>query len=537
MHKEEKTLEWKIACYIRLSREDGDCFESDSIINQRKLLSDFADKNFGAYNHEFYVDENVTGTKFDREQFNRMLKDIENNKINCIIVKDLSRFGRNYIDAGMLLEDFFPRHKVRFISVLDGLDTFTDADETTSLMVRIKNLMHDNNSREISRKVRASHDMMRRQGMHITHAIYGYKKDPANKYKLIPDDKVAYIVRQIFSWYHEGMGVTRIAQKLNNMNIASCSEYRLTGQLNSMDSTKMWRPTTIRKMLCNYSYVGCVHQGMQTTRSYKDRKVIYLDIDKHIIVENMHEPIIDRKLFDAVQRMINSRIKTRTANCRDHVYVFSGLLKCDNCGSGMLRCPTHVKGKDYVYYRCRKYEHGHKGCACPAVIKYEHLYEAVMRAVLRHITDCHDIQSRLQRLRSNVTNLSNLNEQLAEAKAYLIHQGELKCSAYEDWKLGVISKEDFLAIKLEIDTRMQKKQSEIDQMQSRINFLNGLNNLGWLDDITHYNPINGITREAALTLIHLVRIGRKQSVSVEFNHASEIDIIRRYLNAAEKSNG
>ncbi len=530
-------MEWKIACYIRLSREDGDCIESDSIINQRKLLSDFADENFSHNSYEFYVDENVTGTRFDREQFNRMLKDIEDNKINCIIVKDLSRFGRNYIDAGILLEDFFPRHNVRFISVLDGLDTLTDADETTSLMVRIKNLMHDNNSREISRKVRASHDMMRRQGMHITHAIYGYKKDPNNKYKLVADEKVAHIVRQIFSWYLDGIGVIRIAQKLNDMNIACCSEYRLTGQINSTDEAKMWRPTTIRKMLCNYTYAGCVHQGMRTTRNYKDRRIIYLDIDKHIIVENMHEPIIDRKSFDAVQRMLRSHAKARTASHRDHVYLFSGLLRCGNCGSGLLRCPTHIKGRDYVYYRCRKYEHGHKGCDCPAVIRHEQLHEAVMQAVFSHIDDCRNIRSRLQSLRSNTVDLLNLEDRLKEAQTYLSRQSELKCSAYEDWKLGVISKDDYLTIKLEIDSRMQKKRIEIDQIQSRINFLNGLNKLGWLDSIAQYDPIDGLTREAALTLIRLVRIGREQSVSVEFNHASEIENIRHYLDASERSNG
>lgn len=164
-------MKWNIACYIRLSREDGDNFESDSIINQRKIIAEYAKNNFEFHDYRFYIDENVTGTKFDRDQFNRLLKDVENERINCIIVKDLSRFGRNYIDAGMLLEEFFPKHNVRFISILDGLDTYFDEDQTTGLMVRVKNLMHDNNSREISKKVRASHKLMRNQGKHITHRL------------------------------------------------------------------------------------------------------------------------------------------------------------------------------------------------------------------------------------------------------------------------------------------------------------------------------------------------------------------------------
>lgn len=527
-------MTWKIACYIRLSREDGDSIESDSIINQRKLLSGFVEKNFELNSFDFYVDENVTGTKFDRDQFNRLLKDIENGTINCIVVKDLSRFGRNYIDAGIFLEDFFPRHNVRFISILDGLDTFTDADEATGLMVRVKNLMHDNNSREISKKVRASHAMMRSQGMHITHAIYGYKKDPNDKYKLVVDDKVTHIVKQIFSWYVEGMGVIRIAQKLNEMNIASCSEYRQTGIINSKDDARLWRPTTIRKMLCNYTYVGCVHQGMKTRRSYKDRSTIYLDVDKHIIVENMHVAIIDRRLFDAVQKMLKSRVKSRTASHRDHVYLFSGLLRCDNCGSSMLRCPCHVKGKDYVYYRCRKYEQGHKGCAHPAVIKHDNVYNAVMQAVLCHFDECRDIKKRLMRLRSNVNNLTTLNERISKAKLHLSRQGKLKCSAYEDWKLGAISKDDYLTIKNEIDGRIHEKQNEIDQIQKRIDFYNGLSDLSWLDDKIRYSQNIELTREVVMDLIHVVLINREQAVTVQFNYASEINIIRNFLDVAEK---
>lgn len=196
---------WNIACYIRLSREDGDLFESDSITNQRKLLTNYVEQNFEFDEYRFYVDENVTGTKFDREQFNQLLNDIKKGEINCIIVKDLSRFGRNYIDAGMFLEDFFPRHNVRFISILDGLDTNANTDDTTSLMVRIKNLMHDNNSREISKKVRASHALMREQGKHISRATYGYKKDPSNKHKVIVDTKVKHIVEWMFEWYASGM--------------------------------------------------------------------------------------------------------------------------------------------------------------------------------------------------------------------------------------------------------------------------------------------------------------------------------------------
>lgn len=532
-------MKWNVACYIRLSREDGDCIESESITNQRRILSEFVDRNLEFNNYKFYVDENVTGTKFDREQFNCLLKDIEKGSINCIIVKDLSRFGRNYIDAGILLEDFFPKNNVRFISILDGLDTYTDEDETTGLLVRIKNLMHDNNSREISKKVRTTNSMMRKQGKHISHAIYGYKKDPSNKYKLVIDTQVSQVVNWIFEWYANGMGVIRIAQKLNSMGIACCSEYKLTGNLYSEDELKAWKPSTIRLMLCNYSYVGCVHQGMTTTRNYKDRRKIYLDKEDHDIVENMHDAIIEKELFDTVQKMLNSHLKTRTAEHRETVYLFSGFLRCNGCGSCLVRCPTHLKGKEYVYYRCRKFKQGKKGCDSPAAIRHDHLYKAVVEAVMGHIQSCCDLNSRLKRLQSGPkrqTESFELKERVSKAQSYILRQGKLKCTAYEDWKLGTISKEDYLAIKNEIDERTQKKKDYINLIQNRIDFYSGLSDLYWLDSILKYRHITDLSREAIISLVKVIRVGQNQTVNVEFNDRSQIEKINHYLNDSVQKN-
>lgn len=529
-------MTWKIACYIRLSREDGDSIESDSITNQRKLLTSFVDKNFELNDYEFYVDENVTGTKFDREQFNRLLKDIEKGDINCIIVKDLSRFGRNYIDAGILLEDFFPRHNVRFISILDGLDTYTDEDDTTNLMIRIKNLMHDNNSREISRKVRASHALMRNQGKHITHAIYGYKKDPNDKYKLVVDTQVSHVVQWIFQWYASGMGVIRIAQKLNEMEIASCLEYKLIGHVNSQDSSKAWKPNTIRRMLCNHTYIGCVHQGMRTTRNYKDRKTIYLNKDEHIIIENMHEGIIDRQLFDSVQRILERHLKTRTAGHREKVYIFSGFLRCKDCGSGLVRCPTHLNGKEYVYYRCRRYRLKKNNCTHSGSIRHDVVYQAISQAVLKHVDCCRELKSQLLLWQSRSTleseSVMRLKKQIYEANEYIEHQSKLKCTAYEDWKLGTISKEDYITLKGVIDQRVLEKKKVLDNVKSQVDFYSDFcfrGGASWLDDIIQYSDFSKLSREAVLFLIKAIRVRQDQSVDVEFNHCSDIERLKTFL--------
>ena len=532
-------MKWNIACYIRLSREDGDLYESDSIINQRKLLTTFVEENFELQEYNFYTDENVTGTKFDRDQFNRLLSNIKKGRINCVIVKDLSRFGRNYIDAGMFIEDFFPRHNVRFISVLDGLDTFTDIDDTTSLMVRIKNLMHDNNSREISMKVRATNDLLRKQGKHISHAIYGYKKNPGNKYKLVVDTKVKHIVQNIFEWYASGMGVIRIAQKLNSMGISCCSEYKRTGQLHSVDKNKTWNPGTIRNIICNYSYIGCVHQGKTTTRNYKDRKKINLDIDQHTIIPNMHEAIIDKQLFDHVQHIIKSKIKTRTSDQKEKVYLFSGYLRCKECGSSLVRCPSHINGKDYVYYRCRRYKQGKKGCIHSLGIKHDAVYKIALQAVLDHIKYCCELSSLLKKihLHSSKTNNSTLvlNQKITDTQDFILSQNKLKCQAYEDWKMGVITKVDYVLIKQEIDSRIFEKNRLIRQYQGEVRYYNEFykSQPYWLNNIVQYRNNRKFSRKIVVDVIEKILVSQDQSVTIIFNRSSDIeklnDFIKGYL--------
>ena len=530
-------MKWNIACYVRLSREDGDLIESDSVTNQRKLLANYVEQHFELDEYKFYVDENVTGTKFDRKQFNKLLNDIKKKEINCIIVKDLSRFGRNYIDAGMFLEDFFPRHNVRFISILDGLDTYSDTDDTTSLMVRIKNLMHDNNSREISKKVRASHTLMRKQGKHIARTIYGYKKNPEDKYSLIVDRQVAHVVQWIFNWYANGMGMIRIAQKLNSMGIACCSEYRDSGNLRSSDDSKAWNPSTIIKMLRNHTYIGSVHQGMTTTRNYKDRKTINLDVNDHIIIENMHDAIIEKQLFNHVQYLLKSDLKTRTPKHRNKVYLFSGYLRCKECGNSMLRCPSRKNGKEYVYYRCRLYKLNKK-CNHSSSIKHEQVFRDASKHVMDHIRYCVNLRLQLNEVHKYIrksASLSRLENKIKKAQAAIAFQKNLKCYAYEDWKMDNISKDDFLTLKSEIDRRIQSKADDIERSNHEVAYYASFNNnkIDWLDNIVQYKDALKLNRKIVTALIHKIFIDQDQLITVVFNNSEEIERLKEYINAIQ----
>ena len=292
-------------------------------------------------------------------------------------------------------------------------------------------------------------------------------------------------------------------------------------------------------MLCNYSYVGCVHQGKITTRNYKDRKKIYLDKDDQDIIENMHEAIIDKDLFDTVQKILNSHLKTRTAGHRETVYLFSGFLRCNDCGSSLVRCPTYLNGKEYVYYRCRKHKQGHKGCNHPAAIKHEYVYKAVMQVVLDYIEYCCDLKSRIMRLQSDTylqaEPISILKDRIFRANAYISRQNKLKCTAYEDWKLGAISKDDYLSVKFETDDRVQKKKNEISLIQNRVDFYKGLNDSYWLDKIIQYHYITELSREVIVALVQIIRVGLGQTVHVEFNNSLEIERFNHYLNDSVKN--
>ena len=312
-HQKENNSIWNVALYVRLSREDGDKRESDSVVNQKKLLNYYIENHEEFLSSSFYIDENYTGTNFDRPGFKRMIKDVKGGNINCIIVKDLSRLAREYIGAGHYLENVLPKYNCRFISILDDVDTKTNPDSVTDLMVRIKSLLHDYNSQRISINVRATKDAQRREGKYITPlAPFGYKKDPDSKHKLIVDEIARPIIENIYDWYLSGMGYIRIAQKLNELGIATRSQYRKTGNLyNTMFSEYSWRPNAIQKILTNKVYIGAVDQRRETTRNYKNRKRIKLDDKEHFIVYDMHEPIISKDKFDRVRK------KTKNIVCKD----------------------------------------------------------------------------------------------------------------------------------------------------------------------------------------------------------------------------
>lgn len=304
----EKNKDIRAAAYLRLSIEDGDKAESNSIGNQRELIRDFAAERPGLHLVEEYADDGYTGTNFERPGFKRMMEDIKSGKINCIIVKDLSRLGRNYIEMGKYLEQIFPMMGIRFIAINDNYDNAnTESSDSDSIVVPFKNLLNDSYCRDISIKVRSQLDMKRRKGEFIGgYAIYGYCKDERNKNRLVVDEYAADIVRSIYRRKLEGMSAQAIAEQLNSENVLAPSEYKRLCGLNYHSGFKAgthakWQAIQVLRILKNEIYTGTMVQGRRQKINYKIKKIRDVEESGWIRVPNMHEAIIPQKLFDTVQ--------------------------------------------------------------------------------------------------------------------------------------------------------------------------------------------------------------------------------------------
>ena len=324
------------ATYIRLSSEDGDTEESDSVGNQRKLLTEYVSRHDNFILYDIYIDDGFTGTNFNRPAFQKMIADIEDKKVNCVVVKDLSRFGRDYIDTGRYLERIFPELGVRFISVSDNIDSIKQAYD---MLLPIKNIFNEQYARDISNKIQATVKSKQKAGEFIgAFTSYGYKKSSVNKNKLVIDEYASEVVKRIFAMYAQGIGKQSIAKQLNAEGILCPSEYKkLNGEnyknCNRLKTTSYWTYSTINTMLHNEMYIGNMIQGKKHQRMRgKQHKV---DKENWVRVENTHEPIIDRDTWDKVQKLLSK--KHRDIDLETNKNIFAGFIKCGDCGRSMMK--------------------------------------------------------------------------------------------------------------------------------------------------------------------------------------------------------
>lgn len=343
-----RTCDFKVAMYIRLSKEDGDKQESESVTNQRNLILQYVkDNNLELFGE--YIDDGVSGTTFDRPGFNRMIKDIENHQVNMVITKDLSRLGRDYIKTGFYIESYFPENNIRYVALLDNLDTFEE-NSTASDITPFKAVLNDMYAKDISKKIRSVCKQKRENGQYISaYPPYGYVKDSTSELShLLVDEYAANIVKRIFEMYVNGISTYKISSILNSENVEPPAVYLKMNLVHKSKDFDKWRPTSVQKILKNEVYLGKLLQGKTKKLSYKSKKKIDLPRELWIVEENAHEQIIDNATFDKVQEILKRKFNTRN---RNREYLLKGITYCHNCGNKLTFVTKTEKYKDKKYER------------------------------------------------------------------------------------------------------------------------------------------------------------------------------------------
>ena len=362
--KIKSNMIFKVAMYIRLSREDGDKEESSSVTNQRNIITRFINENDNFIIVDEYVDDGYTGTNFNRPAFQRMIKDIEKGKINTVITKDLSRLGRDYIDTGRYVQRYFPENRVRYIALLDGIDTLEDAGMND--IAPFKSVINDMYVKDISKKITSALKERKTAGNFLAvTAPYGYKKNPENKYQLVINEEEAKVVRYIFRLYLQGNGLTKIAKILTEEEIPVPGISRNIGTTRKTKLYNCWKQTTISRILKNPVYIGNLEQFKRKKVNYKSKKRVTVPKEDRVICYNTHEPIIKKEDFDEVQKIITEN--KAFSKSTKHDYLFKGFLYCAYCGAKLYLTYSDYAYKKYGEYRyttvCYTYSKYYNQCS------------------------------------------------------------------------------------------------------------------------------------------------------------------------------
>ena len=529
----EAQITWNIAVYIRLSREDGN-EESDSVVNQKKILIEFLEQHFDAQYTiaDFYIDDGLSGTDDTRKDFMRMISDIEDGKVNCVMCKTLSRAFRNYSDQGYYLEYYFQQKKVRFISTGDPkIDTYKNPEAITGLEVPITGLMNDRYAAKTSNDVRRTFDHKRRKGEFIgAFAPYGYLKDPKDRNKLIIDEEIVPIKRDILHWFiRDGMSLTGIAKRLNDLGIPNPSAYKRSKGYaytnpNSDKCDGLWVSSSIRNILTDKMNLGHMVQGKQRVVSYKVHDRIATPEDEWFIKENTHEATYTQEEYDNVQRLLQR--DTRTPEGSRKVYMFAGFIRCADCKKALGR----KSAKHIAYYACRTYMEKSKERCTKHSIREDVLTDLVLTAIqtqimlLDGLTDMVEQVNHSERIDSGNKRIEKILQEKRREKdrVRLLIDG-----LYEDWKAGDLNREDYRHMKTKYDEQARQiievitsLEDELHQCEKGIDSENTV-----LALFLKHKNIQQLDRALLVELVDTIYVHENKDVTVEFRFADVLEQI------------
>ena len=540
------TTKWSVGEYNRLSKEDGDKPESDSIQNQhsinQKHLDYLREQGEQIESVTVYSDDGYAGGDFKRPRYQALIRDIESGKINCIIFKDNSRLGRNYPELGRLMEDYFPQKGVRVISVLNNLDSVKDPRGYCSAIVSFSNIVNDDYIRQLSIKIKCTLTMKRERGEFIgNYAPFGYQKDPADRHRLVVDEEQAEIVRKIFDWYEDGMSASSIAKRLNAMQIMTPGDFKIRDGCKSFithdrNSSKLhaWTTTTIATILKNEVYIGNMVQGKHKSVSYRSKKMMLTDESEWTVVEGTHAPIISDEQFAIIHERFARR--TRISPGKTHVYPLSGLVSCGACGHRMNR----VVSQGYARYRCMTRTYAPDKCQCPS-IKEEFLEELILQTLQSLIARLVDVKAVIDAARKSKTTNSAKNEYMLALNKAMREQERLQDAQfhlYDDLQSGLIPKAQYLQFQKRYETEIAAQEAKIEQLNQCLIHLKEARQQDdeFIAFFQKYGNIQKLDWDTVNQLIQKVVFHDKQHVDIYFRFADEYERLCEFAKIIQEQN-
>lgn len=528
---------YRAAIYCRLSREDGDKVESNSIASQKAICEDFIARHEDIeLACEPFIDDGYSGVSFNRPHFKKLEDAIRKGRIDCIVVKDLSRFSRNYIDAGRYLEKLFPQLGVRFIAVNDAYDSLTGDPQSDSFVIPFKNLINDSYCKDISMKIRSSLEVKQKNGEFVgAFAPYGYMKSPDNKNQLIVDEAVSEYVQMIFAMYKDGISIGRIAARLNQMGVLSPMEYKHSVGVKydtvfKTGDTAKWTYKAVQRILTNEVYIGVLAQGKRGTPNYKVRVVQSKDEAEWVKVENAHEALVSYEDFMAVKAMMKRDM--RCAPDQDEAYLFSGFLFCGDCQQSMIRKTVPSKTKKYIYYVCSTNKHS-RSCS-PHSISAKEVEEKVFTAIRDQIELVVNLEKALElieRLPSQNRRAFNYEAQITKLEEEIKRYQKLKLRLYEDLSDGIIDKSEYFDFRNSYTRIIEEKQEALLRVQKEMKqtVTTGTTERNWVTLFKQYENIEELNRRVLMALVDRILIHENHVIEIVFKYKDEYQQTLEYV--------
>ncbi|HGD6232456.1 TPA: recombinase family protein [Streptococcus agalactiae] len=528
-----RTKKYVAGLYCRLSKDDGNSVESMSIWSQKVMLKQYAESNNIAI-YDYYVDDGYSGTNFERPSFKKMITDIENGKINCVITKDLSRLGRNYLQSGAYIEMYFPQKNIRYIAITDGIDTLNSNQND---IMPFKNILNEMYAKDTSKKVKSAIQSRMREGTYIgSKAPFGYLKDPNNKRRLIIDEKTKPIIELIYKLCLEGKGTQLISQELMKRKIPRPSAFvenaeKLYGL--TEENKYQWSHRMVLNVLRDPVYCGNMARNKRPTLSFKNSKRLYIPKSDYIYAKNTHEGIVSEEIWEQVQTMVDKR----KCNNKKGLYydnIFQGLVRCPKCGYALTpKTDYRLKKKeliDFVHFSCSTYKkYGVSACSSHR-IEARDLYNIVLEDIQYHgsmaLSDKEDfVEKIIEKIEvEKIDEGKELSNKLELKKNQLAELDRSYEQLYEDRLEGNITERNFNLMNVSISKKQDKLIEEIKVLEGDIeeSFETEDNYKKFMDNISKYAKIKSLNRYILNQVIDKIYVYDKEEIDGQISQKVEI---------------